>query len=277
MGTELQRRGVELPLPLWSAEANHTHPEVVRAIHRDYAAAGADILTTNTFRTTIWTYRRASYGPRNARDRARDRLFAAVDHARSVAGDTRLVAGSIAPLEDCYQPERFPGVSAAQDEFGQLGEWFQAAGVDLLLLETMGHLEEIRAALEVTTPTGLPRWVSFILRDGDQLLGGHPLEDALAAARQAEVAAVLLNCNSLPLTADGIPTVTRHWSGPWGVYPNLGRSRPEPDGSIHELVPPAEFLDRAREFLEAGARIIGACCGSTPEYIRGLRELVDFK
>ena len=66
MGTELMDKGVELPLPLWSAEANITAPEIVKGIHQNYIDAGADIITTNTFRTTTWSFRRAGYSPKRA-------------------------------------------------------------------------------------------------------------------------------------------------------------------------------------------------------------------
>ena len=105
MGTELIRKGVDLPLPLWSAEANLTHPDIVVNIQRDYVAAGADILTTNTFRTTTYTYRKAGYSKEKAKARARDSLMSAVDLARQAAGEAVNVAGSITALEDCYTPE----------------------------------------------------------------------------------------------------------------------------------------------------------------------------
>jgi len=71
MGTELMARGLDLPLPLWSAEANLTDPKIVRGVHADYIFAGADITTTNTFRTTTWSYRKADYSPKRAAERAK--------------------------------------------------------------------------------------------------------------------------------------------------------------------------------------------------------------
>ena len=148
MGTELIRKGVDLPLPLWSAEANLTHPDIVMNIQRDYVAAGVDILTTNTFRTTSYTYRKAGYSKEKAKERARDSLMSAVDLARQAAGETVNVAGSITALEDCYIPELYPGKCAAEDIYGEIIEWFNEAGVDFLLFETMGNLDEIHIALE---------------------------------------------------------------------------------------------------------------------------------
>ena len=83
MGTELMARGVKLPLPLWSAESNLTNPKIVSDIHRDYVNAGADIIGTNTFRTTTWTYRKAGYSPKRAQERARASLMKSVELGRS--------------------------------------------------------------------------------------------------------------------------------------------------------------------------------------------------
>ena len=83
MGTELIARGLNLPLPLWSAETNITDSEIVSAVHHDYVSAGANIIGTNTFRTTTWTYRKAGYSPKRAQERARSSLMKAVELARS--------------------------------------------------------------------------------------------------------------------------------------------------------------------------------------------------
>ena len=92
MGTELMGRGVELPLPLWSAESNLTDPEVVSSIHQDYVDAGADIIGTNTFRTTTWTYRKANFSPKRAQERARSSLMKAVELAQ--LANPKVLAGS---------------------------------------------------------------------------------------------------------------------------------------------------------------------------------------
>ncbi len=75
MGTELMARGLNLPLPLWSAESNLTDPDVVQSVHQDYVNAGADIIGTNTFRTTTWTYRKAGFTPKRAAERAKSSLM----------------------------------------------------------------------------------------------------------------------------------------------------------------------------------------------------------
>jgi len=277
LGTELQRRGVPLPLPLWSAEANLTHPEIVTSIHQDYLQAGAQVLTTNTFRTTTWTYSKAGYALTPARQRARESLLQAVSLVRKVATPTTLIGGSLAPLEDCYQPEAFPGTTTAEEIFEETMGWFLEGGVDLFLFETMGNIEEITAALQVARRFSLPIWLSLILKDRNHILGGSPLPQAINLAVKSKVHAVLLNCNSVNLSKAGIKTLIGHWSGTWGVYPNLGATPVEPDGTITAMVGKEVFRRAAQGFLNAGARILGSCCGSTPEHTRLLRQLIEEK
>ena len=108
VGTELIKRGLKLPLPLWSASANISHPQIITKIHQDYINAGANIITTNTFRTTSWTYKKLGYGDRTAKIKAKESLDRAINCAQNTKG-AMMIAGSITTIEDCYKPEMFPG------------------------------------------------------------------------------------------------------------------------------------------------------------------------
>ena len=132
LGTELMRRGIKLPLPLWSAEANITHQKDVVSVHKDYVKAGADIITTNTFRSTTWTYKRAGFSTKRARERAKHSLMKAVESAYQ--SSPSIIAGSITSIEDCYQPSLFPGKSVAEDSIGETLSWFNEAGVKTICL-----------------------------------------------------------------------------------------------------------------------------------------------
>ena len=136
MGTELMRAGLDLPLPIWSGDVNLTNPDYVRKIHEAYLTAGANILTTNTFRTTPRAYRNNGYEEHEARLRSHESLEIAVELARQAGGNDIIVTGSIAPLEDCYEPDLFPGIEFAQREFRELAIWLQDTGVDIILFET---------------------------------------------------------------------------------------------------------------------------------------------
>ncbi len=275
MGTELIRRGLELPLPLWSAEANLTHPDLVQSVHQDYVEAGADILTTNTFRTTTWTYKKAGLSPQRAKERARDSLLKSVEIIRNGGGLDKLIAGSMTTLEDCYRPDFFPGRGAAADTYGETAEWFLEAGVALFLFETMGHLDEIAAALNVTENMNAERWLSLILKDESHLLSGHKLGDALRLADHSQVSLLMLNCNNIDKTDKAVTNLVSDWDHPWGAYPNLGVTQPEPDGTLKEREHDDILRRGVRGYLESGASVVGACCGSAPEHIIIIREIVD--
>ena len=98
MGTELQNRNVEIPLPLWTADANIFHPDVVTSIHREYINAGADIITTNTFRSTSWTYRKTGLNDFQSQERAKTSLYSAVECAHNASNGSVKIAGSITSL-----------------------------------------------------------------------------------------------------------------------------------------------------------------------------------
>ena len=115
MGTELQNRGVEIPLPLWSADANIDLPEIITSIHKDYIASGADIITTNTFRTTEWTYHKAGLSLLKAKERAKTSLYKSVECAQMAVSNSIIIAGSVTTIEDCYSPDKFPGVEVAEE------------------------------------------------------------------------------------------------------------------------------------------------------------------
>ena len=275
MGTELMRAGLDLPLPIWSGDINLSHPDFVRKIHEAYLNEGADILTTNTFRTTPRAYKKNGFEEHEARQRSHESLERAVELAKQLAGVDIIVAGSIAPLEDCYEPDLFPGIEFAQREFRELAIWLQDAGIDVILFETMGSWPEIKTALSVTADLQIPRWLSLILKNGNTLLDGTDLTNVLTDIKDYGIEMVLLNCSPCSITADAVDVLLRNWKGPWGVYPNVGAAMPTKEGVIEKKLTIKEFAKEINKYLTSGAKVIGACCGSNPDYISAAREAID--
>ena len=275
MGTELMRAGLDLPLPIWSGDVNLTHPDYVRRIHEAYLTAGADILTTNTFRATPRAYRNNGYEEHEAIQRSHESLERAVELARQTAGADIIVAGSIAPLEDCYEPDLFPGIEFAQREFRELAIWLQDAGIDVILFETMGSWPEIKTALSATVDLQIPRWLSLILQNGNTLLDGTDLLNVLSDIKDYGIEMVLLNCSLCSVTADAVDLLLTNWKGAWGVYPNVGVAMPTKEGVIEEKLTIKEFAKEINTYLTSGANVVGGCCGSNPDYIRAAREAID--
>jgi len=290
LGTELERRGVDCTLPLWSAHALLGAPDLVRAIHREYAAAGAEVLTANTFRTQRRTLRHAGLGPRAAEltTRAVSLAREAADAAARAGAPRRiLVAGSVAPLEDCWHPERVPDDEALAREHAEHARHLAAAGADLLLVETMNTAREAAAAARAARATGLPTWVGFTCAPGARLLSGESLADALAALRPIAPQAVLVNCLAVADVPACLPVLAA--SGlPFGASPNLGPARGAPDRAGSEgpdaggeaaggagpacgaEASPERFAEAVAAWRAAGARILGGCCGTGPAHVRAL-------
>jgi S-methylmethionine-dependent homocysteine/selenocysteine methylase len=270
MGTELERRGAGHPLPLWSAGALLSAPEVVVAIHREYVEAGADILVANTFRTNPRTLRAAGCFPDGE---SLNRL--AVDLARRAAGGRDvLVAASVAPVENCYHPERVPTESVLRAEHEEMMIWLVAARPDLVWIETMNTLREARVAAEVAHSRGLPFAVSFVVRENGDLLSGERLEDAIAAIEPLEPLALGLNCIPPRGLTALLPRLRRATARPLAAYAHIGNPTPIRGWSFAQDVTPAEYAQYARQWLDLGATIIGGCCGTTAAHIRAVRDVV---
>lgn len=270
LGTEIERRGVPTPLPLWSAAALETAPDVVGRIHAEYVAAGCDVLTANTFRTTPAALaaagRPAGDAPRLAR--------LAVDLARAAAraADRPVsVAGAIAPLADCYRPDQAPPADAARAAHGRQCEVLAAAGVDLILIETMNTVREARAAIAAARATGLPVWASLIPGPDLTLLDGTPLADALARLADDGPDALLLNC--LPVDyADACLPLLASAGPPFGIYANASRV-PGAVFRADDRIAPDAYAAAARGWAAAGACVVGGCCGTSPDHLRAVAAL----
>lgn len=266
-GTELERRGIECGLPLWSAHALISDPEEVFDIHRRYVLAGADLLTANTFRT-----QRRALAQRGRGDEAAQLTASAVALARRAAAAANpkrdvFVLGSAPPLEDCYRPDRVPDTAALVVEHGEHAANLRAADVDAILIETMNTVREARVAAGAASETGLPTLVSFVCGDDARLLSGEPLAEAIRAVSAARPVCVLVNCVP-PSRVPACIEVLRAIAPCFGVYANLGQ--PVSGPRRNEDRSPSQFADLAREWIQSGAKIVGGCCGTTPEHIAAL-------
>jgi S-methylmethionine-dependent homocysteine/selenocysteine methylase len=275
MGTELERRGVATPLPLWSAPALFERPELVEAIHADYVAAGVEILTANTFRTQRRTLARGGWG-----DRAEAATRRAVELARSAAARAAsavFVVGSAPPLEDCYRCDLVPDDASLAREHAEHAEHLARAGVDAVLIETMNTLREAQAALRAARDVGLPAWVGFVCWDGASLLSGEPLSGAARRVADEGARAVLVNCLPPANVATCLPALA-HSGVPFGAYANLGVPDPVSGFARQDEAGPEAFAAHVAVWCEAGARIVGGCCGTTPEHLHAIaRRLARLK
>lgn len=266
-GTELERRGVSCPPPLWSAGALSTAADVVEAIHREYVAAGADILVANSFRTNARTLHAAGCFEQGAALNLQ-----AINLARRAAGGHDvLVAASVGPVEDCYHPERVPDAIELRHEHQQMMSWLAAAAPDLVWIETMSAIREAHAAAEAAAQHKLPFAVSFIVQETGDLLSGERLEDAMAAVEPFDPLAIGLNC----IPPRGLSTILPRLRGatprPLSAYAHIGNPTPLRGWTFSEDTTPSEYAAYARQWYNLGATIVGGCCGTTPAHIRAIR------
>jgi S-methylmethionine-dependent homocysteine/selenocysteine methylase len=272
MGTELQRRGYKTKLPLWSASANIDAPELVTQIHADYFDAGADVCITNTFRTTPWTFKKLG-----RETEAHNALKKAVDAAK-VAQKTQnrrtYIGGSIAPLEDCYEPDLVPSDEDLTSEHQKLAEWLAAEGVDFLLPETVNALREARIMAKASSSTGLPFIISFVVDSNANLLDGTPIDVAVKETDFPGRIGISLNCRPIDVIDAAFDKLTSVYDGPIGLYPNgFGKPHDDLGWAFEENTDSVgRFVNTALQWNAAGAKIIGGCCGTTPEYIRALAD-----
>jgi S-methylmethionine-dependent homocysteine/selenocysteine methylase len=263
MGTELERRGMELELPLWSARALLEKPDLVIQIHRDNVAAGADILTANTFRTQRGALVAAGLG-----DRAAELTRLAVSLARRAASESGrevFVAGSVAPLADCYRPELVADRETLEREHTAHLENLLGAGVDLVLVETMNTVREAQAAVNAARGR-VPAIVSFVTNGEGSLLSGERIERAVQAVLPLSPAAVGVNCVSLRSIGNEVERL---------VEETPDRAVAAYANNLSDDAAPEEYSRRAAEWIRRGVRIVGGCCGTTPDHTAALRRVLD--
>ncbi len=273
MGTEIQRRGVSTKLPLWSAAAIVSDPEVVKQIHRDYIEAGSDILTTNTFRTNIRTLRKAGLTSEDARRSTRI-AYALADEARRESGvDHVIIGGEMAPVEDCYRLDLVPSDVELRVEHREWGIHLAECGVDFLFVETMNCVRESIIAIEEAAKTGLPVALSFLSTPEGTMFSGEDIGDLVRSIAHTKPFAICLNCRPPDALDKALSTLLSCSSVPVGVYAN-GLGKPDDDqGWIFEgSMPEDTYLQYALRWKEQGVQIIGGCCGTTPAYIRRISE-----
>ncbi|HJP00486.1 MAG TPA: homocysteine S-methyltransferase family protein [Planctomycetota bacterium] len=267
MGTQLLARGIPTPLPAWSANALIREPEAVADLHRDYAAAGATVHTSNTFRT------RSELFPERWEELSR----LAVSLARDAVPSGQRVAGSIAPLADCYRPDLSPAEEQPEQtraEHGRLARVLAEAGCDLLLCESFPHPGEGLLAVEAAVQTGVETWCAFTPGWDASLLTPRTLADAARGALDRGAVAVLVNC--LPIArglayVEALAQAVAGRDAAFGCYANAGV--PDEQVGWAPSAPQIESHTRAAaDWIDAGATIVGGCCGTSPEHIAALAE-----
>ncbi len=268
MGTLLYAKGIFINRSY--DELNLSQPDLIRGIHHDYLQAGAEIIETNTFGANSFRLARHSLA-----DKVRDINRMGARLAREAAKSFDVwVAGSVGPLGTRIEPLGKTSFQEARDSFREQIETLAESGVDLLILETFGYLEEIHqailAAKEVSPSLPIVAQVT-IDEDGNCLDGSDP--DTFVPKLEEWGADVIgCNCSVGPVAMlDAMERVRAATSLPIAAQPNAGIPRSVEGRNIY-LCSPEYMASYARKFVAAGVKLVGGCCGTTPEHIRVMKS-----
>ena len=273
MGTLLYSRGV--PQRQCLDELVLTRPELVSTIHREYIEAGADVIETNTFGAN--RFRLAEFGIEKLAGRLNRKAAQLAREARETSGREVLIGGSIGPLGPTGRMPNRPHPGIARAAFREQIEGLLEGGADIFILETFDRLETLLLAIEeARRACDLPVIAQMTFGEDMALNDGSTPESAAIALIEAGVDAVGVNCGGGPLVClealvrTGPPSATVARS----IAPNAGLPQ-RIEGKFVYSAGPAYFGDMVPQMVSAGARIMGGCCGTTPEHTGAMRAAID--
>lgn len=278
-GTEIQRRGVGMDSEVWCAMANLTHGEVVRSVHEDYIRAGAEVVIANTYASSPLSF--SHLGREDEIERIDRSAVKLAREASEAAARPVAVAGSVSVMPPvtrgtdrvAYRRWEPAGIRPL---FERKAAVLADAGCDLIIMEMMRDLEVSLWATEAAVATGLPVWVGMSVERGDDSrlvsFGNHmwSLGELTRALMKTGAEAALVMHNGISITEEALSIIRGEWGGPLGAYPEAGRF--EMPNWIFKDVSPSEYVQASLRWYEAGARILGGCCGTTPAHIKALAD-----
>jgi len=286
IGTELERLGAPMDHEAWCAVALESHPQLVRDVHRSYIDAGADIITVNTYAATRHAL---TNGGIEEKFTSWNKL--AVQLARETLDASEvdrniLIAGSVSNFghfNDQYTDKQLA------PNFRDQAEILIENGVDFIILESLGaKTSTIVTALNAISEFGVPIWVAVSCaedHDSGQLFLGieesridshrplahQELGEAIDTIMDTAGSALLVMHSTVDTTLPALQLMQSHYDGLRGAYPNAGYWL-RPEWAFVDQISPQNYLERARKWLDTGARIVGGCCGIGPDHIAALSK-----
>lgn len=268
-GTTCQHMG--LPLGVAPEEWVLTEPERIVALHKGFAQAGSDIVLTCTFGGTGIRLADGPFAGQAAEINRR-----AAELAREAVGNDVLVAGSLGPTGQLCEPLGLLTHDEAAASYAEQAEALTEGGADLLVLETMFCPVEAAAAVDgVRRASDLPFVLTFSFDRGTRTMMGTTTAEVVALAVEQGATAVGANCGtSLEAMSAIVDELSAAAPGvPLWVKPNAGLPRMTGDSAVYDVTP-EQLGEAARSYVAAGARVVGGCCGSTPEHVRAITEAI---
>ncbi len=268
MGSLLQQKGIEASGALWMSKANLEQPETVYEIHKEYILAGADIITTNTFRTNPEALKYSGLDVS-----LNEFVKSAVEITVQSAGNLPVfVAGSNAPAEDCYKKERSLSVKSLEENHRKHIELLMNYGCDFILNETQSHFDEIEIICRFCSSENIPYIISLFVDESLNILSGESIEEVIKFIQDYNPLAIGINCVMPGTFAKLIEANSFNFN--WGAYLNCGSGNFE-DEHIQCGVSPKEYIETIKPFLKINPSFIGSCCGSSPEHTKEIKRIID--
>ena len=275
-GTDIQRRGAPMSGETWCADANLTHGEIVKEVHLDYIAQGADIVTANTYASSPLIFSHIG------RIDDVNRIDAiAIGIAQQAAEGTKVcVAGSMSTMRPMQLGTDRNNLAIewpeneARELFAMKAKGLKEAGVDLIMMEMMRDFSYAVWACEAALATGLPVWIGIAVekREDGELTGfgrsDQLLSDFAPALAALKPDVISIMHSSPEDTGPAIDILKKSWSGPIGAYPESGYFK-SPEWVFTEITP-AELVEATKIWQKQGVTIFGGCCGIGPDHIEAL-------
>src|SRR5437899_3553465 len=268
MGTMLYAKGVFINKSFDAL--NLTEPDLVLGVHKEYVRAGADVIETNTFGAN-----RIKLGSFGIADKLHAINEQAARIARQAAGDRAYVAGAIGPLGIRIEPWGKTGVDEARDYFREQAQALADGGVDVFILETFRDLNEMGAAIDaVRAVSDLPIVAQMTTEEDGNTLDGTPPEKFAPELERRGATLVGVNCAVGPAPMlDTIERIAAVTPLKLSAQPNAGKPRDVEGRNIY-LCSPEYMASYARRFILHNVRVVGGCCGTTPDHIRQIKTAV---
>ncbi len=269
IGSLLQQNKVYIHPILWSSYANLISPEEVKKVHSAYISAGADIITTNTFRTNPISFHNSSLNIDYE-----DFVAKSVKLAKDLTDQSEglILAGSNAPAEDCYQKERNVSKSKLESNHKKHIELLWKYGCDFVLNETQSHLDEIEIICEYCYENKIEYVISFYFDENRKILSGEDLNSIIKDVMQYSPKAIGFNCIFNDTFNQVFSNLDLEYK--WGFYLNCGGGKLT-DKNIVCGVDPSQYLESIKYYLDKKPYFLGSCCGSIPGHISKIREFID--
>ncbi|MGB0387697.1 MAG: homocysteine S-methyltransferase family protein [Ardenticatenaceae bacterium] len=285
-GTELERVGAPMHSGVWCAAAIGSHPHLVRQVHENYIAAGADIITTNTYASGRHALAKSGLEDHFVEWNTKAVALAHEARERMAVDRPIYIAGSIAPYDNWGDYD----AATMRASYREQAELLADANVDFLTLEMLGtDVDNTIMAIEEASRTDLPIWVGLScldhptsntlylgVREGTASVSQffreyEPFGPAIQRIMAAGGSVLSMMHSEIHMGQAALAVMRENFAGPLGIYPNAGYWQ-RPNWTFVESISPDFYWTEAQKWLESGAQVIGGCCGIGPEHIRAVSE-----